>query len=163
MSILVFSRPIRSGKTTGLIKWCSRQPGSAGILMPDENGLRKMTDIRTGESFDAQCPHPGSSKDPLQAIGRFNFYASAFERANAILLNEIKNQPEWLVVDEAGKLEMDKKGFYPALIKLVPHYLDPGTSGTMILVIRDGLCPELCQFFAIADPAVVDSMEHIGR
>jgi len=130
--------------------------------MPDRNGLRKMTDIRTGDSFDAQCPDPGNSKDLVQSIGRFYFYASAFERANAILLNEMNNQPEWLVVDEAGKLEMDKKGFYPAMKNLIPHYLDPRTSGTLILVIRESLCGELCHFFGMEGTPVAGSLSGTG-
>jgi len=65
-------------------------------------------------------------------------------------------------VDEAGKLELDKKGFYPALAKLIPHYMDARTTGTLLLVIREGLCHELCQFLAITGVPVVDSLKRTG-
>ena len=43
MSIIIFSRPVHSGKTTELMQWCEQvsiKQNVAGILMPDIDGSR---------------------------------------------------------------------------------------------------------------------------
>ena len=158
MSIIIFSRPVHSGKTTTLLEWSKGQKSITGILMPDMDGERKMLDIRTNEIFDAECKDAGDAKAATVNIGRFYFYASSFKKANSILMNEMAKAPEWLIVDEVGKLEMEENGFYPALKKLIPFYQSEKALGRLVLVIRDSLVEKVCSFFEIKDPVIVDTL-----
>lgn len=162
MSTLIFSKPIHSGKTTELKEWTARQKNTGGILMPDINGIRKMQNIRTGEIFDAQCADPEKSSAILETIGRFHFYSDSFRRANEILLDEMKAVPDWLVIDEVGRLEMEKGGFFPALDKLIPAYRDTKINGLLILVIREALLEPVCKFWGLDKTRVIHSLDGLG-
>jgi nucleoside-triphosphatase THEP1 len=161
MSIYIFSRPIHSGKTTALLRWCDLQKNIYGILMPDINGSRKFFDINTKEIFNAECVDAENANDLLTSIGRFNFYTVAFEKANSILINALNQNPHWLVIDEAGKLELDGKGFYKSIVKAVDIYTDKKTQGNLLITVRDSLCKEVISFFGIKNFKIISSVEEI--
>jgi len=161
MSIYLFSRPIHSGKTTTLMQWCSRQKNIQGILMPDINGSRKIMNIKTKEIFDIECIAPGSSKEPLTMVGRFSFYTAAFEKANSILHTALTENPDWLVIDEAGKLELEGKGFYNSIAKAVAIYNNETCTGNLLITVRDSLCNEVISFFNIRNYIVIDKPEDL--
>lgn len=158
MSIIIFSKPVHSGKTTALLEWSKKQKNIAGILMPDMDGERKMLDIRTNEIFDAECKNADDAKESTVNIGRFYFYATSFEKANSILINEMAKAPVWLIIDEVGRLEMEENGFYPALKKIIPFYQSEKTADRLLLVIRDNLVEKVCSFFEIKDPLIVETL-----
>ena len=161
MSIIIFSRQIHSGKTTELQLWCHMQKNIEGILMPDINGSRKILDIKSKEIFDIECSDAEQTKEPLTTIGRFIFYTAAFERANGILTNALAHNPHWLVIDEAGKLELDGKGFYVAIKKIVAVYNNPQRRGNVLITVRDGLVEELTGFFEMKDHRLIHQLEGI--
>ena len=161
MSIYIFSRPVHSGKTTELLKWCNKQTGATGILMPDIDGSRKILDLATTNIFDIECVDPVNTKELLTTIGRFHFYSKAFEKANAILLKAITKNPRWLVIDEAGKLELDGKGFYPAIINALQWHETHGDSHHLLITVRDSLCAAVAAFFNLHDHRVIDTLEEL--
>jgi nucleoside-triphosphatase THEP1 len=158
MSIYIFSRPIHSGKTTALLQWCGLQKNIYGILMPDINGSRKFFDINTKEVFNAECVDAENANDLLTSIGRFNFYTAAFEKANSILINVLSQNPDWLVIDEAGKLELDGKGFYKSVAAAIKIYGNKNKSGNLLITVRDSLCKEVISFFNITNFEVIHSL-----
>ncbi len=162
MSITLFSRPIHSGKTTELLQWCNRQKNIYGILMPDINGRRKILDIKTKELFDVECADAEKTKEPLTTVGKFHFYTAAFEKANLILINALKHNPDWLVIDEAGKLELDGKGFYDSLKKITGVYNDKKNGGNLLITVRDSLCEEVARFFKLKDHRLISRLEELG-
>lgn len=162
MSIIIFSRPVRSGKTTELMKWCDTQQDVSGILMPDINGSRKIMNIKTGEVFDAECMKPEETDAQLLQVGRFSFYASAFDKANKILFENISQSTSWLVIDEVGKLELGKKGLFPSVESAINEYqFNPGNK--VILLIRDTLVESVLAFFNIIEYKVVDNVEELPK
>lgn len=160
MSIYIFSRPIHSGKTTALQQWCSQQKSIAGILMPDIKGSRKILDLRTKDIFDIECTDAANTKEPLIPVGRFHFYAAAFEKANAILQEALNQKPGWLVIDEAGKLELDGKGFYESIVKAVELYGNGEVAGNLLITVRESLCNEVITFFRIKKFQVIHQLEN---
>lgn len=151
MSIYIYSGAIRSGKTTAVQLWCNSQKNIGGILMPDMNGKRKIVDISSGTVFDLECDDPGNSREALLHVGRFFFYENTFQKANAILLETAKLDPEWLVIDELGKLELSGKGFYMPAKKIIDDQVNKKNTGNVLLVIREKLCEELVSFFNIKE------------
>ncbi|MDB5253179.1 MAG: NTPase [Flaviaesturariibacter sp.] len=141
MNILLFSRPVHSGKTTELLDRSAGQPGVFGIAMPDEHGVRQMRDVRTGVSWLAQCLVPGMAGQAVETIGRFAFYQSSFQRANDLLRNAASARPRWIVIDEIGTLEMSGGGFRPVLDEI----LQVGSCQNLLLVVRDTLLDTICQ------------------
>ncbi len=161
MSIYFFSRPIHSGKTTELLQWCNRQKNTMGILMPDINGSRKILDLHTRNIFDIECTDAANTKEMLTAVGRFHFYTAAFEKANAIVLAALNERPGWLVIDEAGKLELDGKGFYESIEKAVDVYNQDRVAGNLLITVRESLCAEVISFFKIKNFQVVHQLENL--
>ena len=86
----------------------SQQKNVAGILMPDIDGKRKILDLGTKEVFAVECDDPNNTKEKLITVGKYHFYAAAFERANSILLAAVSRNPEWLVIDEVGTTHVRK-------------------------------------------------------
>jgi nucleoside-triphosphatase THEP1 len=161
MSIYIFSRPVHSGKTTELLQWCSQQKHIGGILMPDINGTRKILDLHTKEIIDVACTDAVNSKELLTAVGRFHFYTAAFERGNAIILAALNQKPRWLVIDEAGKLELDGKGFYESIVKAVDVYNNNKAAGNLVIAVRESLCNEVISFFKIKNFHIIHHLKDI--
>ena len=151
MSIFIFSRPVHSGKTTQLLHWCNQQKNIMGIAMPDIKGIRKIMDLHTKEVFDIECTDVANTTEPLTSVGWFHFYTKAFEKANAIILQALSQNPYWLVIDEAGKLELDGKGFYNSLTAAAVYYNNKKNNGNLLIIVRESLCTEIINFFNLRD------------
>lgn len=158
MSIVIFSKPVHSGKTTTLLAWSKRQHNIAGILMPDIDGQRHMYDINSKEYFISQCIHPAKENEPLVTIGRFSFYSASFSKATAVILTSLVHEPDWLVIDEIGRLEMKGSGFHDVLQEIIPLYQKTRNNGKLLLVIRNSLLDDVVSFFKIKDPQILDSL-----
>lgn len=161
MSIYIFSRPVHSGKTTALQEWCANRQNILGILMPDINGNRKIYDLETKTVFDIQCTDPSGTPDQLITVGRFHFYAAAFDKANAILMAALDQSPDWLVIDEAGKLELEGNGFYASVKKAVELYSNEKRAGNLLIAVRENLLGEVTGFFEIQHALVIHQLESI--
>ena len=161
MSIYIFSRPVHSGKTTELLQWCNQQKNIAGILMPDINGSRKILDLQTKNMFDIECTDATNTKELLTAVGRFHFYTASFEKAHTIVLAALNQRPGWLVIDEAGKLELDRKGFYDSIVKTVEIYNNDNAAGNLLITVRESLCKEVISFFKIKDARVIHQLQDL--
>jgi len=158
MSIFIFSGPVRSGKTTALFNWSIEKEDVAGILMPDSNGKRKILDIRSQNIFDIECDDPVNSKEALVKVGRFSFYENAFKKANAILMRATELDPGWLIIDEVGKLELDRKGFFESVKEITEMYLTKKNNGRLLLVVRNSLCAEVISFFKLKDYQIINEL-----
>lgn len=161
MSIFIFSRPIHSGKTTALLQWSNHQKNISGILMPDINGSRKILDLNTKEVFNIECIDALNTAEPLTSVGRFHFYTAAFDKANSILINALTQKPDWLVIDEAGKLELEGKGFYKSIEKASGIYSNSKVCRNLLITVRDSLCEEVILFFKIKNFKVIHELEVI--
>lgn len=161
MSIYIFSRPVHSGKTTELLQWCRQQKNISGILMPDINGSRKILDLQTKNIFDIECTDAANTKELLTSVGRFHFYTAAFDKGNSIMLTALNQKPDWLVIDEAGKLELDGKGFYDSIVKAVDVYNNEKIAGNLLITVRESLCNKVISFFKIKNFQIVHQLEDI--
>ena len=161
MNIYIFSRPVHSGKTTELLQWCNQQKNIAGILMPDINGCRKILNLQTKNIFNIECTDATNTKELLTTVGRFHFYNAAFEKANSILLAALNQMPGWLVIDEAGKLELEGKGFYESIVKAVVVYNNNKVAGNLLIAVRESLCNEVISFFEIKNFQVIHQLEDL--
>jgi len=155
MSIYIFCGPVHSGKTSRILQWCAQQKNIAGVLMPDIDGSRKILDLETKILFDIECTDTAHTTEPLTVVGRFYFFTAAFEKANAIIIQALAKKPGWLVIDEAGKLELEGKGFFPSIEKAVSFYNDDKTPGHLLLTVRENLCDEVITFFNIQNCRVI--------
>jgi nucleoside-triphosphatase len=161
MSIYIFSRPVHSGKTTELLEWSLRQNNIAGIVMPDIENSRKIVDLQTKAVFDIECTDAAHSRALLTTVGRFIFYTAAFDKANAIIAEALKQPPHWLVIDEAGKLELEEKGFYTSIRTAVEVYSNEKMCGNLLITVRESLLTGLIAFFKIKNVQVITQLKDL--
>lgn len=129
--------------------------------MPDIDGFRKIYNIETKEICDIECINPINNTEPLTTVGHFNFYTSAFEKANAILINAVSQNRHWLVIDEAGKLELGGKGFYDSLRIIADHYNTNAEAGNLLITVRESLCKEVIFFFKFKNYRIIHDLGEI--
>ena len=139
--------------------WCD-QKNAAGILMPDIDGSRKIFNIKTKEVFDIECKDPFNSKMPLVTIGNYHFYTDAFEKANSILL-EAFDDNNWLIIDEAGKLELNSKGLYPAIKFITGQEVYKTAGKNLLIVVRDSLYEEVISFFNLSIHTLINDISKL--
>lgn len=161
MSIILFSKPIHSGKTTELMHWCKVLKSCSGILMPDIDGQRKMYDIEKQLYFDAECNNSLFTDEQLIEIGNYSFYQSAFDNANQIIIEAILQKPTFIVIDEVGILEMGRKGFYTSVKQLINASNAGNINSKIILAVRDIFVTEVVACFNIINYKVVDTLNEL--
>ena len=157
MNIVIFSRPIRSGKTTGLQAWCAGRTDVGGILMPDIDGKRHFLDIASGTRWPIDHREPGTFlySERLSSIGKFQYSEQAFALARTTI-GFSSTAFSWLLIDEIGKLELEDKGFAPSLSRLLRVPVKPAN---LLLVVRDSLLEEVRLKFRLKNARVVHSLD----
>lgn len=164
MSIIIFSGAVHSGKTAELKQWFEQIPITktvAGILMPDMNGSRKIYNIKTREIFDIECSDYEQATESLTTVGRYYFYNSAFEKANAIIAEAASAASEILVIDEVGKLELEGKGLYNATKNSIETEAYKNGNKILLLVVRDYLYEQAISFLDIKKHILIHRLDAI--
>ena len=63
------------------------------------------------------------------------------------------------MIDEAGKLELDGKGFYNSLSKAAKFYSTEKSSGNLLITVRDYLCTDVISFFNLTEYKIIHRFE----
>ncbi|RYY41313.1 MAG: hypothetical protein EOO08_02345 [Chitinophagaceae bacterium] len=153
MNVFIFSRPIRSGKTTELKQWCAGREGVTGILMPDISDERYFESMPGG----VQWPLKGIDDDTCTEVGRFRISHASMSRAVDWLSSN--RTAGWLVIDEIGRLELRGEGFAPLLSSLLSDTA-PGPIN-LLLVIRATLVDEAIRHFGLEHAHTVSTLNEI--
>jgi nucleoside-triphosphatase THEP1 len=143
--IILFSGPIRSGKTSRLRNWLIHQEKVVGLISPDKEDYRIFIDLRTGHEKKMQA----EANESFFEIGRFRFSTACFIWANRVLIDAVKDdEAKVLVIDEIGPLELQQSGLYEglrtALKSLRPEVI-------LVLVIREHLVDKYIGKFGLSD------------
>ncbi|HCS20100.1 MAG TPA: hypothetical protein DIW47_05980 [Bacteroidetes bacterium] len=156
--IILFSRPVRSGKTTELMHAYPLLGSVGGVLCPDKGELCWLYSI--SEKFWDPLQSPRAIRGETLEIGRFHFFMDGFENARNLLLRDAEQGFDWLIVDEVGKLEMrNKQGLEPALGQLISGYKSGQYQGKLLLVVRDFLVNEVKSYYGLPDCEVIDTLQ----
>lgn len=136
-----YTGPVQTGKTTRVGGWAS-QNNCSGILAPIINGKRHLKDLSSGEEKLLE----DESNRNLISIGRYNFKKEVFEWGRQKLLAEYESEPEWLVIDEYGKLELRNEGLEPAISTIINHW-KINKKNNLLIVVRDYLVNDFIKKF----------------
>jgi nucleoside-triphosphatase len=149
--VYIFSRPIRSGKTSTLLEWSQKQAqGSvAGVLAPDIEGRRWLMDLSTNEKRLLSADAETEEKRIVQ-IGRYRFNQTAFHWAHRVLRSGFEQVPQWLVFDEIGYLELQGQGLEPAVRRILNWNKRIGST-KLLWVVRDELLHEVLDYYGLSD------------
>ena len=156
--IYIFSRPIRSGKTTELLEWIRHERKVAGILMPDVNGSRKLAEIVSGDVYEFEVESAGEG---IISIGKYHFKEEIFKKGQEILLVKQRIPVDWIVVDEVGKLELEGRGFEPAVSQLIKDVKEGSRKEKLLLVIRDSILETAVEQLHLEQAVIVNDLKHL--
>jgi len=143
--IYIVSGLVQSGKTTRLFEFVKKQNSIDGILAPIVNGKRKLIHIYSNEMKELEVAEADSS---TISVGKYHFLKETFDWANKKLIESFNSKPEWLVVDEVGKLELNNEGLHSA----INNILNSNTEIKIILVIRKCLVEQVLEKYKIEKP-----------
>ena len=146
-SIYYYSGPVHAGKTTRLIQWVNQQKNVDGILAPIIDGYRYLQVIGKGESRQIELDS-GSVLQEVVTIGQYTFSENVFSWARKQLLEVFSNNPEWLIIDEIGPLELRNQGLEPAVTEILRSSTS-SNSIRILLVIRERILSEVLQHYKI--------------
>ncbi len=142
--ILIVTGPIQTGKTTRLFKFVNDLKSVDGILAPIVEGKRHLFHISTRTLKILEAPE---SSETI-SIGKYHFLKSTFDWANEKLIKSLNKVPEYLVIDELGKLELNGKGLHKSAIYMLRHSQKYSTK--VVFVVRDYLLKQMIDFYRIS-------------
>jgi len=138
--IFLLSGPIHTGKTTRLSEWIKNKNDIDGTLQPIIGGKRHIKNISSGEIRLLESP-PDSHEKNILIIGDYKFNNDVFTWARKELLLAYNKNPEWLIIDEVGKLEIFGKGLEPAVSEILKDF-NAHKNINLVFVVRDYLVPD---------------------
>ncbi len=156
MGIYILSREVRSGKTTELMNAFANSNTVAGVLMPDIKGVRHIYELASKNIYQVQLSEKSQEAESIQ-VGRFSFSKLAFQQAEQAILEALKTKPEWLILDEVGKLELQNSGFHHALNCCLQGFKSKMFE-QLILVVRDSLCPLVIEKYNLQEANVIQDL-----
>lgn len=150
--IYILTGPIRSGKTSALLRWSAEQKSIGGILTPEINGDR-VFQILPGNLI---LPMLANSEEETMEVGRFRFSKNSFQQAIQAIYRSLEEKKEWIVIDEIGPLELRGEGFADLL-----HYMlrNKERDYQILMVVREGLTEKVIDFFGM----VASDVEIVGK
>lgn len=141
--IYILTGPVRTGKTTALLRRTAGRQDTDGVLCPDDdNGKRYIWLLKARQAYPLEAEENTPDQDTI-GVGRFRFLKSAFTEANNYLLSTAEaGTYKWLVIDELGKLELNDTGLHRAAKTLITSH-ENSANRHIILVVRDTLLHEI--------------------
>ncbi|KAA3615094.1 MAG: hypothetical protein D8M58_11630 [Calditrichaeota bacterium] len=144
MKLFVLTGPIQTGKTTRLVEWQRNRSDVDGILAPVIYGQRHLLHISSQEKRSLENP---SKKKDQEKVGRFVFSKAVFKWAQEKLLNFNTLEYDWLIIDEIGPLELNRKGLEPSISSLLNKLATKDIN--ILFVIREGLVEKVLEHYMI--------------
>lgn len=154
--VFIYSDKVKSGKTTNLFRWMTKQISIGGILQPVVDGKRYLYSIIDKTLIQLEITKDQSenfSENELIKIGNYFFLRSGFDKAKKILRRDFKNELDFLVIDEIGPLELDGSGLEPVVSEIL--YDICKFKGNLILVIRDKILNDAVKKYNLEEKFVL--------
>ena len=151
--IYILTGAIRSGKTTALLNWSKNRNDVDGLLCPDDaNGKRYFLKLKNKTIFKLEAE---AETEAVVVIGNFKFLQSAFNEAiDYLILEASKTEPQFLIIDEIGKLELKNEGVHVSTEALISKF--KSTNNThLILVVRDYLLDAVLEHYGITECSIL--------
>lgn len=146
--IYILSGPIRSGKTSTLLRWISHQKSIGGILTPDINGERVFQMLPENQILPMLT---NSEEEEVLEVGRFRFSKNSFQKAIQSIYRSLEEKKDWIVIDEIGPLELRGEGFADVLHDLIRN---KERVYKILLVVREGLVEKVIDYFNLSTEKV---------
>ncbi len=140
--IFILTGEVHTGKTTNLMQWGAAQKSIDGIYQPVIDEKRFIYHIGSKTLKPLETTSTNS-----MIIGNYKFSLDTFEWAKEALLNCLDKQPEWIVIDEIGPLELKGKGLEPAITTILS--VQNKTNCKIVCVVRQNILEDFIGKYAL--------------
>jgi len=152
-SIFVISGPVHSGKTTRLLSWLKNKNNLYGILSPVIDGKRYLLNIHSNEKRLLEIDSD-EEKENIITVGKYKFANNVFKWGCEVIANSIEENPEWIVIDEVGPLELQGEGLAKAVNKVFSHQ-NILVRTNLVLVVRDSLMTDFLNHYNLTEKNII--------
>jgi nucleoside-triphosphatase THEP1 len=142
--IYILNNEVGVGKTTSLQNWILHEnPSVVGFLMPVLDGKRVIQLLPQNTFVNVECE---AKNENALHVGRFVFNNIVFKNAieHSLFYSNFYN-PDYLVIDEIGPLELHQsKGLF-SLLQLIFQHTIQFPKIAIIVVVRNSCLPNFIQ------------------
>ncbi len=154
--IYIVSGPIQTGKSSRIFEWSKQVHSIAGLLSLVQDGKRTLFNLQSKNTIPFEA-NQSNANEACIGVGKYQFYESGFELGVQALKNALVQAPDFLVLDEIGKLEIEQSnGFHAIFLELLNNYKMPG-NGILLLVIRDSLLQKAIEKYQLHDAIIANT------
>ncbi len=144
--IYILSGKTGIGKTTYLASWI-KDKNVDGILAPVINGKRHLKHISSNQMKKLEVDDDVENRK-IVSVGRYLFDENIFDWAKEKLLESFNANPEWLIIDEIGPLELTGNGLEPAVSQILKS-IDNQNKIKIIFVVRENLIDKFFKHYKL--------------
>jgi nucleoside-triphosphatase THEP1 len=155
--IYILRGKVRSGKTTKILEWNKNRNNVAGILSPVINGQKHLKLIPSNEIIPLEVKDI-NDKDIL-ICGKYHFSKKAFEYTNEYIRSLELQSYKWLILDEAGYLELDNSGINDSIKYAIEIIEQRKPDFKIMLVVRDFLVDKISEKYNLRNCKVIGKEE----
>ena len=144
--LLIYTGPVKSGKSARLLSFVQSRNDAGGILSPLIDGKKYLYDISSGEKklLEAEAD---DGEDDIISIGKYKFKKKVFEWGRNILKKSSTENYTYLIIDEIGRLEFEGKGLSPIADELISK--NHIYFSKILVVIRESLISKFLEHYKL--------------
>jgi nucleoside-triphosphatase THEP1 len=155
--IFILTGKVHSGKTTGLIEWLHNKDNAAGIISPVINSERQIFLYPDYEYLKLEANE--NSEKEILLCGKYKFFKDAFIEANNYFDSLAFENLEWVIIDEAGLLELNDEGLHDSVKKASIKFFEEKMKFNLIIIVRDYLVGNIIDKYNLGKCVVIDKEE----
>jgi len=144
--LLIYTEPVKSGKSTRLLSFVQNRKDVGGILSPLIEGKKYLYDISSGKKKLLEADSKEKEVN-IVTVGRYKFQKKVFEWANEVLQKASEGNYSYLIIDEIGPLEFRGEGLSPVADEIIRNY--NSCNSKIIVVFREHLTSQFLEYFKL--------------
>jgi nucleoside-triphosphatase len=154
--IIILTGAIQSGKSEALRKWIIDK-SVCGFITPTLGNTKKIFDLSSLKTYPYEVSR--ENVDSFK-IGKYFLSKKAFKIADTLVSDALIKQKEWFVLDEIGKLELNKQGHHNSVLTLQKYW-----KANLLFVVREGLVERVIKTYKLKMPIVIEkeNIENYGK
>ena len=152
--IFILTGKVHSGKTTRLIEWLHNKDNAAGIISPVINSERQIFLYPDYEYIKLEANE--NSEKEILLCGKYKFFKDAFIKANNYFDSLDFENLDWVIIDEAGLLELNDEGLHDSMKKAAIKFLEEKTKFSLIIIVRDYLVEKIVDKYNLGKCVVLN-------
>jgi nucleoside-triphosphatase THEP1 len=145
--LLIYTGPVQSGKSSGLLAFVKKRKDVGGILSPLIEGKKYLYDISSGKKKLLEADLQYNESDVI-VVGRYKFKKKVFEWGKELLQKASTENYTYLIIDEIGTLEFEGSGLSPVADAIIQKKV--AVKSQVLVVVRESLVNHFLEHYNLS-------------